>query len=449
MRCHRSAVIRLPSRDLGGAGQISATRTVEQTMLAAAMDPLAAALRDARARTLQLVADLDDERWMGPRLPIVNPILWEAGHVAWFQEFWTLRHARGRSPAIPGVDALYDSAKVAHDTRWDLPLLPRARVLRYLSETLERSLEVLGSPPDEKAYFHRLALFHEDMHGEAFAYTRQTLGYPAPPLPPHRPPGGAGPPPGDVEVPGARLLLGATRDEPFVFDNEKWAHAVEVASCRIARAPVTNAEYAAFVEDGGYRDRRLWSDAGWRWRESAGAVRPVYWEEGGLERRYDAVRPLAPHQPVIHVCWYEAEAFCRWARRRLPSEAEWELAAATPAKRRYPWGDSPPGEDRANLDGRAGGAVDVAAHSQGDSACGCRQMIGNVWEWTASDFAPYPGFVADPYTEYSEPWFASPHKVLRGGCWATRARLLRNTWRNFYPPDRRDVLAGFRTCAVE
>jgi ergothioneine biosynthesis protein EgtB len=418
-------------------------------MLAGGMDPLAAALRDARERTLELVDDLDDAQWMGPRLAIVNPVLWEMGHVAWFQEFWTLRHARSLAPRLPGVDALYDSAAVAHDSRWDLPLLDRAQVLQYLAETLERSLEVLGSKPDEAGYFHRLALFHEDMHGEAFAYTRQTLGYPEPAFARAAPQSKAGPLPGDVEVPGARLLLGATPQEPFVFDNEKWGHRVDVASFRIARAPVTNEEYAGFVTDGGYRDRRLWSEEGWRWRESVRAGRPVYWDAEFLERRYDSLRPLAPHQPVIHVCWHEAEAYCTWAGRRLPTEAEWELAAATPAKRRFPWGDSPPDERRANVDGRAGGPVDVAAHPEGDSAHGCRQMIGNAWEWTASDFAPYPGFVADPYKEYSQPWFSSPHKVLRGGCWATRGRLLRNTFRNFYPPDRRDVLAGFRTCARE
>jgi iron(II)-dependent oxidoreductase len=149
---------------------------------------------------------------------------------------------------------------------------------------------------------------------------------------------------------------------------------------------------------------------------------------------------------VIHVCWYEAQAFCAWARRRLPTEAEWELAAATPSRRRFPWGDDPPDERRANLDGRAGGPVDVAAHPEGDSAYGCRQMLGNVWEWTASDFLPYPGFVRDPYQEYSEPWFGT-HKVLRGGSFATPRRLIRNTWRNFYTPDRYDVFAGFRTCA--
>jgi len=147
------------------------------------------------------------------------------------------------------------------------------------------------------------------------------------------------------------------------------------------------------------------------------------------------------------VSWFEAEAYCRWAGRRLPTEPEWELAASTPDKRTFPWGDEPPNPTRARLDGFGLGCCDVAALPAGDSHFGCRQMIGNVWEWTASDFLPYPGFVADPYREYSQPWFGT-HKVLRGGAWMTRSRLLRNTWRNFYQPDRRDVWAGFRTCAV-
>ncbi|MFL5439654.1 MAG: selenoneine synthase SenA [Myxococcales bacterium] len=404
------------------------------------MDPLETALRDARAHTLSLVSDLTGARLLGPRLDIVNPPLWEVGHVGWFQEFWTLRTARGRPPLIQGSDALYDSAKVAHDTRWDLPLLGRAQVFEYLDAVLERSIAALRSPPDEDAYYHQLALFHEDMHDEAFAYTRQTLAYSDPWRKSEPAPKGALP--GDVEVPGARYRLGAERGSGFVFDNEKWAHEVEVGPFRIARAPVTNAEFAAFVEGGGYRDERLWSDSGWRWRAASGAQRPVYWEGQG-HRRYDSLRPLPPDHPVIHVNWYEAEAFCSWAGRRLPTEAEWELAASTPAKHRFPWGDS---GTFANLDGRAGGTVPVAAHPEGDSAYGCRQMIGNVWEWTSTGFAPYPGFEIDPYKEYSQPWFGT-HKVLRGGCWATRARLLRNTYRNFYTPDRRDVFAGFRTCA--
>ncbi|MDB5216039.1 MAG: hypothetical protein JWO86_3966 [Myxococcaceae bacterium] len=411
---------------------------------------IAEALRDARKRTLELAVDLDDAQWLGPKLPIVNPLLWELGHVAWFQEWWTLRHARGRAPILASADALYDSSRVAHGTRWDLALPDRLATLAFMEETLARSLEALAD--GGQTYFHELALFHEDMHDEAFTYTRQTLGYPAPRFAAALGEGPEkGPLPGDVEVEGGAFWLGATEAEPFVFDNEKWAHRVEIDTFQIARAPVTNEDFAAFVADKGYERRDLWSDEGWRWRTGAGASHPVYWHPRGGSfdvRRYDRIVAPPPHQPVSHVCWYEADAYCRWAKRRLPSEAEWELAASTKEKRRFPWGDEAPSPAVANLDGAAGGPVDVAALAAGDSAYGCRQMIGNVWEWTASDFAPYPGFVIDPYAEYSAPWFASPHKVLRGGCWATRARLLRNTWRNFYPPHRRDVLAGFRTCAL-
>jgi iron(II)-dependent oxidoreductase len=227
----------------------------------------------------------------------------------------------------------------------------------------------------------------------------------------------------------------------------------------IARAPVTQSEFAEFVEGKGYSRREFWSEAGWQWRQSAAAEHPVYWkrEAAGrwLRRNFDHWVPLEPHRPVLHVNWWEAEAYCRWAGRRLPTELEWEVAAsAEPAqfgnelaqgKRRFPWGDKAPASERANLGWRAMGAVDVNALSAGDSAFGCRQMIGNVWEWTASDFGPYPGFEIDPYREYSQPWFGT-HKVLRGGAWPTQPRLLRNTWRNFYTPDRRDVWAGFRTC---
>jgi iron(II)-dependent oxidoreductase len=393
-------------------------------------------ISDARARTLALVSDLADDQLLGPRLAIVNPLLWEIAHVAWFQDLWVLRHALGRPPARAAGDSLYDSSRIPHDTRWDLPLLPRAEAIAYLEETAARAREAQrDDAPPALAYFQMLAVFHEDMHDEAFLYTRQTLGYPPPPLDLAAPPGDAGPLPGDVEVPGGPFLLGAPPASGFVFDNEKWAHEVPLEPFAIARAPVTQAELAAFVDDAGYARRELWTAEGWAWRERAGAAWPFHWRRGaaGWERRdFDRFVPLEPHRPVIHVNAFEAEAYCRWAGRRLPTEPEWERAAeGAPIA--------------GNLDARRRGCVDVAAFPEGDSAAGCRQMFGNVWEWTSSAFLPYPGFEADPYRDYSQPWFAT-HRVLRGGAWTTRARLLRRTWRNFYTPDRRDVLAGFRTC---
>jgi iron(II)-dependent oxidoreductase len=424
-------------------------------------------LVDARARTVALVTDLTDEQLMGPRLPIVNPLLWEIGHVAWFQEKWVLRHRGKARPIREDGDALYDSIAIPHDTRWDLPLPSREETFAYMQQVLDRIIERLGSIDldGEESYFHHLGIFHEDMHDEAFTYTRQTLGYPGPrfaALPGEAVAGqaGGGPLPGDAEIPGGTFLLGATSDLPFVFDNEKWAHPVEIQPFRIARAPVTNGDFLMFVEDEGYLRREFWSEVGWRWRQNASAEHPVYWHRGPggrwSRRRYDELEPLEEQHPIIHVTWYEAEAYCRWAGRRLPTEAEWEAAASaeptpdarglTGRKRNFPWGDDPPSPRRANLDGYAGGCIDVGALPDGDSPFGCRQMVGNVWEWTSTDFGPYPGFVADPYKEYSQPWFGT-HKVLRGGCWVTRSRMIRNTWRTFYTPDRRDVLAGFRTCA--
>jgi iron(II)-dependent oxidoreductase len=420
-------------------------------------DTLAAWVQDARRRTLALVADLTDPQLLGPRLSIVNPPLWEIGHLAWFQEKWVLRHANGRAPLRADADALYDSAAVAHDTRWDLPLPSREQTLRYLASVEEQVLGRLAQGPRaDEVYFTLLSVFHEDMHAEALTYTRQTHAYPAPHGPGRQEGGPAAaeaPWGGDVTLAGGTFRLGAELGGYFVFDNEKWAHLVELRPFAIARAPVTQAEFAAFVEDDGYRRRPLWGPEGWAWRERAGATQPAYWrrQAGGWQRRdFDRWILLEPHRPVIHVNWYEAEAYCRWAGRRLPTEAEWEAAASGPPvdgrKRLFPWGDGAPTAQRANLDGRALGCVGVAALPAGDSPCGCRQMIGNVWEWTADSFRPYPGFTPDPYKEYSAPWFGD-HQVLRGGCWATRGRLLRTTWRNFYRPERRDVFAGFRTCA--
>lgn len=414
-------------------------------------------LRAARARVLALTQDLHGPRLLGPQLAIVNPILWELGHVAWFQELWCLRLREDDTfgpSRMDDADSLYDSTAIAHDLRWDLPLPSLAATRAYLDAVLERVCRLLEARSDDERllYFCMLAACHEDMHAEAFHYTRQTLSYPPPQLSieAHDADASERCVGADVEFGGGRFLLGAHPRSGFVHDNEKWAHEVELRPFRMSRTTVTNAQYLAFVEAGGYARREHWTTDGWRWRQAREAHAPQYWarrDDAWMQRRYDRWVPLADNEPVVHVSWHEAQAFCSWAGRRLPSEAEWEFAACggrSHDKPLSPW-SGVVSRQRANVEGT--GLVPVEAFERGDSEQGVRQLIGNVWEWTASDFNAYPGFVADPYKEYSQPWFGT-HKVLRGGSFATPARLLRNTWRNFYTADRCDFFAGFRTCAL-
>jgi iron(II)-dependent oxidoreductase len=337
-------------------------------------------LRAARERTRRVVDDLAGARELGPKLAIVNPPRWEVGHVGWFQEFWVLRGGNEQRPSIlPNADALYNSSIVPHDSRWTLPLPSFADTLAYRETVLDEVIGNIGRGSADP-YFVELALRHEEMHAEALYYTRQTHGYPAPEVSLKE--GESG----DAELPGGRFMLGAPRDQAFAFDNEKWGHPVVLEPFRIARRPVTNAEYRKFVD--------------------AGGKAPAYWKDGKL-RRFERWIPIPPDEPVMHVSWHEAQAYCVWAGRRLPTEAEWEYAAVS----------------------------------------GLESMLGNVWEWTASTFLPYPGFLRDPYKEYSEPWFGT-HKVLRGGSFATPRGEARVRFRNFYTPDRSDIFAGLRTCAL-
>lgn len=444
--------------------------TARTQYFSSSTNELLEALQEARQRTLELIDDLSDEQLMGPRLRIVNPLRWEIAHVAWFQEFWILRHLGGLPPILNRSDSLYDSARVAHDTRWDLPLLSRSETLKYMTKVLDRVCDLSDRRSRklidgfDETYFLHLALFHEQMHAEAITYTRQTLSYPRPRLNVTRVDAeslrNSEDTSADAFMPAGRFVLGDTRGAKFVFDNEQKPHEVDVSQFAISKAAVCNAEFAGFVDDDGYKRRALWSDEGWKWRKDAGAEHPVYWqrETNGrwLRRDFDKWVSLEDRVAVIHVNWYEADAYCRWADRRLPTEPEWEMAAScepsidsrsiTDCMRMYPWGSDPATPDRANLDWQAMGCTEVDALPAGDSAFGCRQMIGNAWEWTSTTFGAYPGFDPGPYKEYSAPWFGD-HKILRGGCWATRSRMIRNAYRNFYTPDRRDVFAGFRTCA--
>ncbi|MBL0140563.1 MAG: ergothioneine biosynthesis protein EgtB [Betaproteobacteria bacterium] len=416
---------------------------------------LADALRESREYTLSMYGHLEGAQWQVPLLEIVNPPLWELAHIGFFQEFfcrrWKPDDPEGkRTPSrLAGADSLFDSRTVAHDSRWSLPYPPLEEVLRYLEATLTASLDDLASSREDERHRFRLALFHEDMHGEALLMTLHTLGLPAPRREHLRMPAAVAGGAEDVHFPGGEFQQGARcGDGEHAFDNEKWAHPVRVAAFAMASRPVSNGRYLAFVEEGGYRREQFWSPEGQRWLDSSGATMPRNWkrdDSGWSMRWFDAWGALQEDEPVVQVCRHEAEAWCRWAGRRLPTESEWEYAARNGGREdRYPWGDAVPPPALA-LDYRI--ARPVAAPDPAPSASGLEMMIGGVWEWTSSDFAPYPGFETDAYAEYSEPWFHT-HAVLRGGCFATRSRLVHNRWRNFYLPHRNDVFAGFRTCAA-
>jgi iron(II)-dependent oxidoreductase len=304
-------------------------------------------------------------------------------------------------------------------------------------------------------FVFRMVLQHEYQHNETILQTLQLKRGD-----PYHPPRGWTPPEspaahafdGMVRFPGGRVEIG-TDDRSAAYDNERPRHEVDLAPFLIDAAPVTEEAYADFVEAGGYQEREYWSDQGWTWLQESGVEAPKHWRrdgEGWTVRSMDRERPLDPRRPVCHVCFHEADAYARFMEKRLPSEFEWEAAATwnpeTGSKSAFPWGDEPPTRDLANIDVLSYQTAPVGSYPRNVSPIGCYGMIGDVWEWTSSDFGGYPGYETFPYPEYSEVFFGDEYKVLRGGAWATRAGAIRGTFRNWDYPIRRQIFSGLR-CA--
>ncbi|SFR82388.1 iron(II)-dependent oxidoreductase [Marinobacter daqiaonensis] len=438
-------------------------------------------LEETRDRTLAMVDTLADEQLQVPYHPGVNPPLWEMGHAAFFYEVFVFNLLDGTPSHNPAMDDFWDSFHIDHHDRWSREFFPgRDKTRDYFNIVYDRVAERICEQPlgERELYLYRYAIYHQHMHIESMTWCRQTVGYPAPPgvevqASEANPPGGTDL--GDAEIPAGTWLIGMpgesdlyARDD-FAFDAEKPRHPVFLEAFRISRTPVSNGEFLAFVEDGGYRRPELWSFGGRKWLQTEtdvalvhGATTPVmreprhplYWRyhEGQWQQRlFDRWHPLNPAAPVLHVSYWEAEAWCNWAGRRLPTEAEWEVAALGNRPdgpfRRFPWGNQPPSPENADLDARRMGRLAVTDLSAGDSPFGCRQMVGTAWEWTSEQFLPYDGFKVDMYPFMSTLQFGD-HKVTRGGSCATSSVLIRGTYRQAYLPQRNDVYTGFRSCAL-
>ena len=390
-------------------------------------------LADARERTLALVAPVAQDDLDRVHSSLMSPLVWDLGHIAAFEDLWLCVRAGGLEPLRPDLMAVYDASETPRAQRGDIPYLRRDDALDYMEQVRKRALEVLAtadlSPGSDRlnadGFVWDLLIQHEHQHNETMLQTLQ-LAEPGVFAPSSTAPEAVGEEPsgGRVDVPGGRFEIGAASDG-FAYDNERPRHAVDLAAFAIDRAPVTNGAYRRFVDDGGYERRELWTETGWAWRDEQQARRPLYWTPDGNERRFDRVEPLVAGLPAMHVSWFEADAYARWAGGRLPTELEWEKAATTVGA-----------GERGNLD-----QLDFGPGPAGP-------FVGDCWEWTASELTGYPGFRAFPYPEYSEVFFDAGYRVLRGASWATRPSVARMTFRNWDHPQRRQIFAGFR-CAYD
>ena len=421
------------------------------------------ALEHSRSRTLDLLGPLSVEDLTAQHSELMSPLVWDFAHIAHYEELWLLRELTGDAPTDAHFDDVYDAFKHPRRDRPALDLLGVDDARVFAAGVRKRVLDGLtgdpipdGPAPDDRlrtnAFVYGMVVQHEHQHIETMLATLQLreAAYPVAGTPT---PVGDPDAEGEISIPGGAFTMG-TDAEPWAYDNERPAHEEIVGPFRIDRTPVTNRAYLEFLTAGGYRDDTAWSEAGREWRDDASLEHPEFWRAGPDgswgRRRFGRWEAVPPDEPVQHVCWYEADAFARWAGKRLPTEAEWEYAASWDATRgtksRYPWGEEPADTDRANLDGVRFSPDPVGSHPAGVSAAGCHQMVGDVWEWTASEFTGYPGFDPFPYREYSEVFFDDGYRVLRGGSWATDAAAVRTTFRNWDFPIRRQIFAGFR-CA--
>ncbi|MFE3495842.1 ergothioneine biosynthesis protein EgtB [Streptomyces sp. NPDC059175] len=416
-----------------------------------------AALTTARARTALLTTCIDDHDLTAQHSPLMSPLVWDLAHIGNQEEQWLLRAVAGRDAMRPEIDSVYDAFEHPRAARPSLPLLSPAESRRYASDVRGRVLDVLASTPlhgsrlTDAAFAFGMIAQHEQQHDETMLITHQLRRGPAALHAPEPPPGSTFGLPAEVLVPAGPFTMG-TSTEPWALDNERPAHQRHVAAFHIDTTPVTNGAFQAFIADGGYTDERWWVPEGWDQIRKHDIGAPLFWRpEGGqwLRRRFGVTEPVPEDEPVLHVSWYEADAYARWAGRRLPTETEWEKAArhdpASDRSLRYPWGDADPTPEHANLGQRHLRPAPAGAYPGGASPLGVRQMIGDVWEWTSSDFLPYPGFVAFPYREYSEVFFGGDYKVLRGGSFAVDPVACRGTFRNWDLPVRRQIFSGFRT----
>jgi gamma-glutamyl hercynylcysteine S-oxide synthase len=418
---------------------------------------LAAELEHSRARTALLTDAVDDGDLVRQHSPLMSPLVWDLAHVGNQEELWLVRDVGGREPVRQDIDQLYDAFRHPRSDRPRLPLLGPAEARAYVGTVRDKVLDILdrvpleGRPLVAGGFAFGMIVQHEQQHDETMLATHQLRMGP-PVLAAAPPPAAKVPVAGEVLVPGGPFTMG-TSTEPWALDNERPAHIVEVPAFFIDAAPVTNGQYLGFITSGGYDERHWWSAAGWQHRMQAGLEAPMHWGrdgDGWVYTRFGRTAPVATGEPVVHVCFHEAQAYATWAGKRLPTEAEWEKAArfdpATGRSRRYPWGDQAPGPEHANLGQRHLSPAPVGAYPDGSSPLGVHQLIGDVWEWTSTDFHGYPGFAAFPYREYSQVFFGPEYKVLRGGSFGTDAAACRGTFRNWDYPIRRQIFSGFR-CA--